>query len=191
MATAAKRAAGTGGTGQMIAIGAAAGVAAGLAANLLRKAAVQAPTVFAGNWDEALAAEHAAALKIFDLIEATGDQATARRSFLLMQLKHAVGKHAFQEENVIYAMMRDHGLTEAADHLNHGHGYVKQFFFDLTEMPKNDPAWLPKVKAFRAMIEEHMREEEDTLFPDLRGKLSPEQNKHVTAAMNKEGFKLA
>lgn len=190
MATAAKQASG-GGTARTIAIGAATGIAAGLAANLFRKAAVQAPTVFAGNWDEALAAEHAAALRIFDLIEATGDHATARRSFLLMQLKHAVGKHAFQEENVIYAMMRDHGLTEAADHLNHDHGYVKQFFFDLTEMAKNDPAWLPKVKAFRAMIEQHMREEEDTLFPDLRGKLSPEQNKHVTAAMNKEGFKLA
>jgi hemerythrin-like domain-containing protein len=174
-----------------IAIGAAAGVATGLLANLLRKAAVQAPTVFAGPWDKALAAEHAAALKIFDLLEATDDDATARRSFLLMQLKHAISKHAFQEENVVYAMMRDQGLTEAADHLNHEHGYVKQYFFDLTEMPRNDPAWLPKLKEFRGLIESHMREEEDELFPKLRDQLSDEQNKHITAAMNKEGLKLA
>ena len=179
------------GNRQTVAIGAAAGLAIGLAANLLRKSAVQAPTMFAGNWDKALAGEHAAALKIFDLIEQTGDDAVVRRSMLLTQLKHAISKHAFQEENVVYAMMRDHGLTEAADHLHHEHGYVKQYFFDLGEMPKNDPQWLPKVKEFRAMIESHMREEEDDLFPRLRSQLSAEQNKHVTAAMHKEGFKLA
>lgn len=178
-------------SGQSLAIGAAAGLAMGLAANLFRKAAVQTPTVLAGNWDVALAAEHAAALKIFDLIEQTDDKATARRATLLAQLKHAVGKHAFQEENVIYTMMRDHGLTEAADHLNHEHGYVKQYFFELTEMAKDDDAWLTKVREFRTMIESHMREEEGDLFPRLRSQLSDEQNKHVTAAMNKEGFKLA
>jgi hemerythrin-like domain-containing protein len=177
--------------GRKIAIGAAAGVATGLLANLIRKAAVQAPTAMAGSWDKALAAEHAAALKIFDLLEKTGDTATGRRSFLLMQLKHAISKHAFQEENVVYAMMRDQGLTEGADHLNHEHGYVKQYFFDLTEMPKDDPAWLPKLKEFRGMIEKHMREEEDDLFPKLRDQLSDEQNKHITIAMNKEGLKLA
>ncbi|MBB5713264.1 hemerythrin domain-containing protein [Sphingomonas aerophila] len=179
------------GVGRTVAIGAASGVVAGLLANLVRKAAVQAPTVLAGNWDAALAAEHAAALKIFDLLEKTEDSATGRRSFLLMQLKHAISKHAFQEENVVYAMMRDQGLAEAADHLNHEHGYVKQYFFDLTEMPKGDPAWLPKLREFRGMIEKHMREEEDDLFPRMRGKLTDAQNKHITAAMNKEGLKLA
>ena len=179
------------GAGRSVAIGAAAGIAAGLLANLVRKAAVQAPTLAAGRWDEALAAEHAAALTLFDLLEKTPDSATARRSILLMQLKHAIGKHAFQEENVVYAKMRDEGLTEAADHLNHEHGYVKQFFFDLGEMPKDDPAWLPKLRAFRALIEKHMREEEEGLFPRLRERLSDAQNRHITAAMNKEGLKLA
>ncbi len=88
-------------------------------------------------------------------------------------------------------MMRDQGLADAADHLNHEHGYVKQYFFDLTEMTKDDPAWLPKLKEFRDLIESHMREEEDDLFPKLRSKLSADQNKHITAAMNKEGLKLA
>ncbi len=189
MATASQ--AGTNRLGRTIAIGAAAGVASGLLANLVRKMAVQAPTVMAGRWDQALAAEHAAALKIFDLLEKTDDRAKGRRAFLLMQLKHAIGKHAFQEENVVYAKMRDEGLTDAADHLNHEHGYVKQYFFDLTEMDKSDPAWLPKLKEFRALIESHMREEEDDLFPKLREQLTDEQNRHITAAMNKEGLKLA
>ena len=179
------------GTARNVAIGAAAGIVTGLLANLVRKAAVQGPTLAAGRWDKALAAEHAAALKLFDLLERTDDRATTRRTVLLMQLKHAISKHAFQEENVVYAQMRDEGLTEAADHLNHEHGYVKQYFFDLGEMSKSDPAWLPKLKEFRTLIEQHMREEEEDLFPRLRGRLSDAQNKHITAAMNKEGLKLA
>jgi hypothetical protein len=85
MATTAREPA-VGNFGRKVAIGAAAGVATGLLANLLRKAAVQAPTAMAGNWDTALAAEHLAALKIFDLLEKTNNRATSRRSFLLMQL---------------------------------------------------------------------------------------------------------
>ncbi|HEU0043703.1 hemerythrin domain-containing protein [Sphingomonas sp.] len=178
-------------TGTAVAIGAGVGLATGLLANFVRKAVVQAPTVLAGNWDEALAAEHKATLAIFDLIQATTEKQEGRRSFLLMQLKHALGKHALQEENAVYAMMRDQGSKEAADHLNHDHGYVKQYLFDLTELERSDPAWLPKVIEFRAMIEEHMREEENDLFPRMKAMLSDEQNKHLTVQMHKEGLKLA
>ena len=73
------------------------------------------PSVLAGGWDAALAAEHKAALALFDKLEATEDHDVAKRTILLTQLKHAIGKHALQEENAIYAMMRDCGLEEAAD----------------------------------------------------------------------------
>jgi hypothetical protein len=36
-----------------------------------------------------------------------------------------------------------------------------------------------------------MREEETDLFPRLKAKLTPEKNKELTAAMNKEGLKVA
>lgn len=179
------------GSGYTLAIGAAAGVAIGLLANLARKAAVQAPTVAAGSWDQALAAEHKAALAIFEAIEKTTERQAGRRSFLLMQLKHAISKHAFQEENSVYAQMRDLQLAEAADHLNHEHGYVKQYFYDLDEMSKSDPAWLPKLQEFHNFIRTHMREEEDDLFPRVRGMMSEAQNKQLTAKMNREGLKLA
>lgn len=178
-------------TTRQVVLGAALGVGVGLLANLLRKAAVQAPSALAGRWDKALAAEHRAALAIFDLIEQTDERDAARRTVLLTQLKHAIGKHAFQEENSIYAMMRDLAMTEAADHLNHEHGYVKQYFFDLGEMPRDDPAWLPKLREFRSMIETHMREEEDDLFPRMRERLTGDQNRHLTRLMHREGLKLA
>jgi iron-sulfur cluster repair protein YtfE (RIC family) len=170
---------------------AAAGLAAGLLANLGRKAVVQGVTAAAGRWDQALTAEHEATAKIFDLLEGTDESQVAKRTTLLTQLKHALGKHAFQEENVVYPALRAHGLTAEADELNTEHGYVKQALFDLTEMPRDDAGWLPRVQQFRDEIDAHVREEEDVIFPKLVAQLGEKGNEHVTVAMNKEGFKLA
>jgi len=178
------------GTGKLIAAGAA-GLAVGLAANVARKFAVQAPTMLAGEWDEALKAEHQLTLKVFDAIEATTERNTTKRATLLMNLKHMLAKHAMEEENAVYPALRDAGEAEAADHLNNDHGYVKQYLYDLTMMPKDSPNWIAKVRKFRTDVEKHMREEEDTLFPQLKAKLTPEQNKALTTAMNKEGLKIA
>lgn len=188
-----KKQAGSGdynGTGALLAAGAA-GLAVGLAANVARKLAVQAPTLLSGEWDEALKAEHQLTLKVFDAIEATTEKNTTKRATLLMNLKHMLSKHAMEEENAVYAAMRDAGDAEGADRLNNDHGYVKQYLYDLGQMPKDSPAWIAKVRQFRADVEKHVREEEDTLFPRLKAKLTPERNKALTAAMNKEGLKLA
>jgi len=170
---------------------AAAGLVVGVAANLIRKAAVQTPSILAGNWADALAAEHAATLKLLDALQATGETNTVRRSLLLAQLKHAIGKHALQEENAIYPALREHGLADSPEKLNSEHGTIKFFLFRLSEMPKDDSAWLGVVAELRAVIEPHMREEEQVVFPQLRGKLSDERNKHLTLAMHREGLKLA
>ena len=167
------------------------GLVAGLLVNPARKLAVQAPTMLKGEWDEALAAEHKATLAVIDTIQKTNTDDTARRSLHLAQLKHMLGKHSFQEENTVYAAMRTHGLLDEAKHLNEDHGEVKRLLFELTEMPKDDAQWLGKIQELRSALEEHMREEEDQLFPKLRTALSEEANARLTKAMNKEGLKLA
>lgn len=169
----------------------AAGIALGVLAMIGRKAVVQAPTALAGRWDEALAAEHKAVLKLFDALEATEDRATTKRSMLLTQMKHALAKHALQEENAVYPALRDAGMVEGADELNKEHGYVKQYLYELETMPNGSPKFLETVRRFRGEIEDHMREEEKELFPKLAAKLSEEKNKALTGMMNKEGFKLA
>jgi iron-sulfur cluster repair protein YtfE (RIC family) len=176
--------------GKVIGI-AAAGLFAGLAAAVGRKAIVQAASALSGDWLEALKTEHKLALGILDKMEATSDTQTTKRTMLLMQLKHALAKHAFQEENVIYPALRDHDEREETDHLNHDHGYVKQYLFELTELPKNSSTWAAKARELRTALEKHIREEEDDIFPMLKQQLSAEENSHLTTAMNKEGFKLA
>ncbi len=168
-----------------------AGAAIGLAANVGRKLFVQFTSGAAGNWSEALAAEHKMTLAIFDKIEATNDSQTMMRAHLLAKLKYALTKHALQEENVIYPALREAGERVDADHLTTDHGYVKTYLYELEAMEKDDSSWLPRVAEFRAMIERHMREEEDDVFPRFRAWLSEEKDKELTASMNKEGFKFA
>jgi hemerythrin superfamily protein len=170
---------------------AAVGVVAGLAANLGRKAAVQAPSAMAGDWFDAIKAEHKATLLLFDAMQKTSDTQKTKRSTLLMQMKHALGKHAFMEEMVVYPALREAGDPEDADKLNHEHGYVKQYLYELTNLDKGSPMFLDKVAAFRKDLEKHIEEEEVEIFPGFHAKLSAEKNKAVTVAANKEAFKLA
>lgn len=169
---------------------AAAGAAAGFAANLGRKFVVQFATG-RGDWFESLKNEHEMVLKIFDKMEATRNDQTMMRSLLLTQLKHALGKHALEEENVIYPALREADEEADADHLNHDHGYVKTYLYELDTMENDSPEWKAKVREFREMTEKHIREEEDRIFPQFHASLSEEQNKKLTGAMHKEGMKLA
>ena len=180
-----------GGQTGVLAAAAVAGAAVGFAANYGRKMLVQGMGAAAGDWADALKAEHQATLAIFDKMEATSDDQTWIRSHLLMKLKYALGKHAHQEENVIYPALREANSAHDADALNSEHGYIKTYLYELETMPNDSAEWLARVRDFRSMIQEHMRMEEDEVFPKFRNTLSEEQNAKLSAMMNKEGMKLA
>jgi hemerythrin superfamily protein len=182
---------GWGGQTGVLAAAAVAGAAVGIAANLGRKFVVQGMGASAGDWAEALAAEHQLVLALFDKLEATSDEQTWVRAHLLTKIKNALGKHALEEENVIYPALRRANSAHDADALNGEHGYVKTYLYELENLAKDDADWLAKARELRAMLEEHRRMEEDEVFPALRGGLSEEQNAELTRAINREGMKLA
>ena len=179
------------GSAGVLAAAAVAGAAVGFAANYGRKMIVQGMGAAAGDWADALKAEHEATLALFDKIEATSDNQTWVRSHLLMKLKYALDKHAHQEENVIYPALRDANSAHDADALNSEHGYIKTYLYELETLPNDSPEWLARVRDFRSMIQEHMRMEEEEVFPKFRNTLSDEQNAKLSAMMNKEGLKMA
>jgi len=182
---------GGGSSAGVLAGAALAGAAIGIAANVGRKLFVQFAGAASGDWFEALKAEHQATRLLFDKIEATDDSQGMMRGHLLMKLKYALAKHANEEENVVYPALRDANMAHDADALNGEHGYVKTYLYELETIANTSPEWLARVRDFRTMIEEHMRMEEEEVFPAFRKVLSDEQNARLTAMMNKEGFKMA
>ena len=68
---------------------------------------------------------------------------------------------------------------------------MKTYLYELENLPKDSPDWLARVRDFRAMLEEHIRMEEEEVFPAFKQALSEEQNAKLTGLMNKEGFKMS
>ena len=170
---------------------AAAGAAVAVALNLGRKAVTQGMSAAAGDWDEVLATEHDAALAIFDRLLATDASQTMKRTLLLMKLSHALDKHAYEEEHVVYPALREANEAHDADALEGEHGYIKTFLYELNKMSKDSPEFTRKVGEFRMLVENHARMEEEQVFPAFKRAMTEQQTKELTAMVNKAGFMIA
>jgi len=162
-----------------------------IAANLGRKLAIHGVSASAGNWADSLAAEHEATLALFDKMLETDDSQTTKRSLLLMKLSHALDKHAYAEEHVVYPSLRESNERSVAELLEKEHGEVKTYLHRLHNMAKDAPEWRTTVEEFRSDIARHMRMEEDEVFPKLRSGISDELDARLTSEVNKAGFMMA
>ena len=177
-------------------LGAAAGAAAmgfiaGVAANKVRKVAVQGIEATHGDWFEVLKAEHRLVDGIFHKILKTDETQTVQRTKLLLALEQALGKHALQEEDVVYPHLRMAGIEAETKQLQAEHGDVKTYLHELEELPKDDPKWIQRVQEFHTLIQHHVKEEETEIYPRFKAKLSSEESAKLTKRMHLEGLKLA
>jgi hemerythrin superfamily protein len=176
--------------------GAIAGVALGgaalaFAANLGRKFAVQGISARKGNWAESLAAEHEMVLALFDKMLATDDSQKMQRKMLLMKLSHALDKHAYAEEHVVYPALRQANDKLVAEELEAEHGEVKTFLYRLNNMAADAPEWMETVETFRASVSAHAKMEEEEVFPRLRAGIDDALDAKLTHEVNKAGFMMA
>ena len=172
-------------------IGAAVGGAAlAIAANLGRKFLVQS-SVATDHWAESLALEHEQVLALFDTMLATDASQTGKRRALLMKLGHALDKHAYAEEHVVYPSLRESNDISDAAQLETEHGEVKEFLFRLKNMAADDAMWLDTVRLFRTSVAAHARMEEDQIFPQLRSEISEELDAKLTKEVAKASFMMA
>lgn len=182
--------AGAGGFGR-IAGALAVGAIAGLAAGQARKLAMQGPSLAAGDWMDALRTEHRMVEKLFEALLATHEDQAHKRQGLLGKIAYALTKHATEEENVIYPALKRETQDTRASGLIDDHAQMKSFIFELKQMEPTDPRWLVRAREFHQLIERHIREEEDEIFPSLFSSLSTQENARLTKLMNWEGYKVA
>ncbi len=170
---------------------AALGFVVGVAALGGRKVLMQATTGVAGDWFAALKADHKLVDTLFGLLLDTKDQEKAKRHLLFSKIAYALAKHQFEEEHVVYPALRERDGTDSPKHLDAEHFDMKSFVHELLELPKDDPKWLSRARALHRLIQAHVREEEEIVFPRLHQKLTARENLHLTRAMHREGLKLA
>ncbi len=179
------------GSAGVIAGAALGGAALAVAANLGRKLAVQGISATKGNWAASLAAEHDMVLALFDKVLATDESQTTKRKILLMQIGHALDKHAYAEEHVVYPALRQANARVDAEQLEAEHGEVKTFLYRLLNLSAETPEWIETVREFRTALSSHIRMEEDEVFPRLRSEIDDELDARITHEVNKAGFLMA
>ena len=175
-----------------IAITAGLGFAAGaLLANPARKLAMQgAEAIGTKDWVDALTLEHRAVSKMFEALLQTTEKDTGKRKSGLLAMDHALTRHSMEEEMVIYPALRRVN-EEQAQHLFHDHFEVKTFLSELAfDIKASDPAWLTRLQEFKQTLDEHIREEEDEIFPAFRTRMSDEENVQLTKRMHLQGLKV-
>jgi hemerythrin superfamily protein len=155
-----------------------------------RKAAMQAATGLAGDWFATLKADHKLVDGLFGLDQTTPDD-SAKRQALFAKIAYALARHQFEEEHVVYPTLLGRWPANTPKHLDAEHFEMKSFVHELAEMPKDDPKWLKKVQALRRLVQAHVRDEEEIVFPRLQDRLSSKENAHLTRALHREGMKLA
>ena len=176
--------------GPLIAAGLA-GVAIGVAANLGRKLAMQGLEASAGDWFDMLKKDHDEIQTVLEQMLATDETQTWKRSMLLMKVAHKLDKHSYEEETVIYPALREDNDMVEADQLETEHGHVKTLIFNLKQMDADSPTWLETVRKLRDSLDEHIRMEENEVFPRLMEDLDEEKSAKITAMVNKAGFMMA
>jgi iron-sulfur cluster repair protein YtfE (RIC family) len=156
-----------------------------------KKAAVATSTAMSGDWFEVLSAERRRIERLFKQIEATTNDQTVKRGRLADALNAALTKHSMQKENVIYPALRGSDQGSSSTHLAAEQFEIKTYLYELDALPTDDPRWMRKLKALQHVVEEHLREEEEKVFPPFHESLSASENGRLTRMMNREALKLA
>ena len=136
---------------------------------------------------EALAQDHQKALALMEAIEATPDNAIARRASMLLQLKRMLTAHALAEEDIVYPMLIDDAhRREQANKLYREHADLKVRLFELEHKAKNDPSWMEDLKALHRIVQQHAQEEEQMEFPKLRAALDEARRSNLMGEVQRE-----
>ena len=157
-----------------------------------KKAAVATSTALqGGDWFDGLEAEHRRIERLFKQIAETTDTQTIKRTRLVDALNALLTRHSLQKENVLYPALRATDQGSHSTHLAAELFEIKTYLYELEATPKDDPRWLRKAKALEKLVQEHIAEEEEIVFPAFRKGLSAADTQKLTRALHREALKLA
>lgn len=130
----------------------------------------------AGNIFEELRQDHEVQRRLFERLEDTsGDESARREDF--EQLKQELTRHAAAEEKHFYAQLMTVELTqEKARHSVAEHHEIDEQVEELESTEFSSPQWLPKLRDLKELVTHHLDEEEQEVF-QMAGKALTDKQK--------------
>ncbi|UOD29931.1 hemerythrin domain-containing protein [Massilia violaceinigra] len=114
--------------------------------------------------------DHENVKQMFEQYEGLGDRAHATKKKLSMQICTELTKHATAEEEIFYPAVRaaTKKNEDLVDEATVEHASAKDLIAQIMDMEATDDLFDAKVKVLSEMIEHHVEEEENEMFPKAR-----------------------
>ena len=119
---------------------------------------------------ELLTEDHENVKAMFEQYEGLGDRAMASKKKLATQICTELTKHATAEEEIFYPAVRAAGKEQEdlVDEATVEHASAKDLIAQIMAMEASEELFDAKVKVLSEMIEHHVKEEEEEMFPKAR-----------------------
>jgi hemerythrin superfamily protein len=114
--------------------------------------------------------DHDKVRSMFEQYEGLGDRAHATKQKLAAQICTELIKHMMAEEEIFYPAFReaDQRDEDLVDEAVVEHASAKDLIEQILSMDSTDELYDAKVKVLSEMIEHHVKEEEEEMFPKAR-----------------------
>ena len=114
--------------------------------------------------------DHENVKAMFEQYEGLGERAMVSKKKLATQICTELTKHATAEEEIFYPAVRAAGKDkeDLVDEATVEHASAKDLIAQIMEMDSDEDLFDAKVKVLSEMIEHHVKEEEEEMFPKAR-----------------------
>jgi hemerythrin superfamily protein len=113
--------------------------------------------------------DHEHVKSLFEQYEELGDRAHVSKQKLALQICTELTKHATAEEEIFYPAVR--AATKDEDMVDEAvveHASAKELIAQIISMEPTEDLYDAKIKVLSELIDHHVKEEEDEMFPKAR-----------------------
>ena len=129
--------------------------------------------------------DHDKVKNLFQKLEKTEE--TSERDELFGQLEHELTVHSRLEEEHFYPVLEhDPRTKDLISEALKEHKQVDQVLEDLMDMLPDDEDWDETLKELNRLVEHHVAEEENTMFPKARQVLGEEKAQELAELIQRE-----
>lgn len=101
---------------------------------------------------------------------------SARKTKIFKTLREEFMKHAEAEEQILYPRMKEiYDLRDFSFEADEEHALAKYLFNEIETIEAGSEVWDAKCTVLKELIEHHVEEEEDEIFPKLKKHLEKDE----------------
>lgn len=120
--------------------------------------------------------EHREVAKLLEQLCATGQKDLSKRKRLFTQIQEDLLEHSEAERQVFYRELKAHDdLKEYAFEGREEHSLVKKVLREMDRMDHANERWIVKARVLKELVEHHVEEEEQEMFPRARQAIGQER----------------